>query len=221
MTGWAFLNKHVVLPVIHVTSDDGSLVQSLKSSDIAREAGADGVFVIGHGVNWTAVLAAHFKVARRHPDWFVGLNCLDLNPSNMFFMCSYADAIWTDRVQRARSDMPLWFGGTCFKYQAGCPSERVLIGRTEEAISLGVDVVTTSGPETGTPPDVQKIATMHSVVSAHEGKKLAIASGLSAENVKQFLPYADAFLVASSIESPNGGLDATKTSEFVRSVREG
>src|SRR3989344_2491051 len=60
-----------------------------------------------------------------------------------------------------------------------------------------VDTVTTSGDKTGSPPDVAKVQAMREAIRPHDS--LALASGVSVENVALFKPYVDTFLVASSI----------------------
>jgi predicted TIM-barrel enzyme len=71
-----------------------------------------------------------------------------------------------------------------------------------------MDAVCTSGPGTGKAADVSKIATMHKAVGS-EGA-IALASGVTAENVSTYLPYVDAFLVGTGIEARFGVLDAAK-----------
>jgi len=73
-----FKNKHVVLPVVHV-SDEG---QALRNVAVAREAGADGVFLINHAISSEALLAIYCRVAAEHK-WWIGLNCLDLSPFSL------------------------------------------------------------------------------------------------------------------------------------------
>ena len=49
---------------------------------------------------------------------------------------------------------------------------------------------------------------------------LAIASGISLENVEQFLPYSDAFLVATSLLKPGTeDFDPQRVKDLVRAVR--
>src|SRR3989344_5531922 len=60
-----------------------------------------------------------------------------------------------------------------------------------------VDTVATSGDKSGSPPDVAKVQAMREAIRPHDS--LALASGVSVENVALFKPYVDTFLVASSI----------------------
>lgn len=76
--------------------------------------------------------------------------------------------------------------------------------RPGDILRAGVDVVTTSGPGTGEPPTVEKLATMRQALG---DRALAVASGITPENVEPFLPYVDAFLVATGIEHRFGYLE--------------
>ena len=59
------------------------------------------------------------------------------------------------------------------------------------------DVITTSGTGTGIAPNLKKRREVKDGVAGR--KPIAIASGVSAANVVDILPYVDHFLVASSI----------------------
>jgi predicted TIM-barrel enzyme len=48
---------------------------------------------------------------------------------------------------------------------------------------------------------------------------LAIASGISAKNVRQFMPLAQAFLVASSVTDPGELTNAEKVRELVGAAK--
>ena len=90
-----FPRRHAVLPVIHVTSSD----QALRNSQIARDAGADGVFLINHGMAAPSLLDIHATVADVHPDWWIGVNCLDLSPTEVFAAVSEkVSGVWVDNA---------------------------------------------------------------------------------------------------------------------------
>jgi predicted TIM-barrel enzyme len=130
---------------------------------------------------------------------------------------------------------PLYFGGVAFKHRAHIPDER-LGAVAAEAAASGVDVVTTSGTQTGTPPTVEKIRRMWeglasdriaAAVPAYLARKvvtrhpLAVASGITPKNVRPFLPYVDAFLVASGIESKFGVFDPARVRALADIIHEG
>ena len=62
-----------------------------------------------------------------------------------------------------------------------------------------MDVVTTSGERTGKPPEVTKISDMKNAIG---NTPLGIASGISIDNISDYIPIADCFLVASSMLQP-------------------
>lgn len=217
-----FPQKHTVLPVVHVTS----LEQALRNVGIAQQAGADGVFLIGHDLWWTALSAIHVEVKEAFPDFWVGVNFLDLTPEQALRVGSgrklHSDelriptqGIWTDNYSHApRPDNfnGLSFGGVAFKYQIQ-PTNLVL--NSQDAKQY-MDVVVTSGTGTGKAPNVEKIKTMKEAIGDFP---LAIASGITTKNVVDFLPYADCFMVATGISSSDDELDPGLTDLLVRMVR--
>lgn len=207
--------------VVHVTSVD----QAHRNLDIALRGGADGMFLIQHGGDETLPLfdiqesyLACFDEYESKP--WIGVNKLQFNPLDAFLTYSglQTNGVWCDdsfptdtyftlRTWLARQlqagGTPLYFGGVAFKYRGEVPASRLGIVTCRAAET--VDVVTTSGEQTGTPPSVEKILTMRAALGGNV--PLAIASGISAENVKDYLPYVDAFLVASSISQKFDELD--------------
>lgn len=222
-----FSNRHAILPVIHVES----LEQALRNTKIARDAGSDGVFLINHGMADEALLAVHDAVADAHPGWWVGVNCLGLSPEQVFAVVSpKVGGVWIDNagIEEGQEDQPyaervsavrqsralgcLYFGGVAFKYQRH-------VDDLEAACRVAaryMDVVTTSGPGTGHAADVEKIRRMK---QALDGTPLAIASGITPENVADYLPYADSFLVATGISRSFTELDPVRVRALVERAR--
>lgn len=221
-----FRRRHVVLPVIHVVSAE----QALRNARIAFDAHADGVFLINHGMQWDELLRIHDIVDRAFPGRWIGVNCLDLAPEQVFAQISERVAgVWVDDA-RIREDLPeqtaaaalararvaagkpaLYFGGVAFKYQRAVDD----VGRAARIAAGYVDVVTTSGPGTGRPADREKIAAMKAALGA---TPLAIASGITPENVGDYLPIADCFLVATGISSAFDELDPARVRALVDRV---
>ena len=222
-----FPGRHAVLPVIHVDSPD----QALRSAQVARAAGSDGVFLINHTMRDDALLAIHEAVADAHPGWWVGVNCLGMTPERVFAAVSPKVAgVWADnaRIDEGREDQPyaervlairqarapgcLYFGGVAFKYQR--PVEDLEAACRVAARHM--DVVTTSGPGTGHAADLEKIRRMKRALA---NTPLAIASGITPENVGDYLPHADAFLVATGISESFTELDPARVRALVERVR--
>lgn len=205
-----FGDRRVLLPVIHCINER----QVRAAADVAHENHADGVFLINQGgmaVESIPDLAA--SIASTIP--FVGINLLGGSRAALLNAAHFAlDAIWSDRCDLTKHDRAtangafcyegLFFGGVAFKYQ---PAVDDVGAAVREALDEAVDVITTSGDKTGEPPALAKIVAMKEAAGEHA---LGIASGITPENVRPFLPYADAFLVATGIESTFGTFDPAR-----------
>ena len=221
---------HVVLPVIHVAAPD----QALRNSEVAREAGAQGVFLINHGtMSGRALLQVHQQVTAAFPHWWVGVNCLDLEPREMISRAtSKLDGVWVDNalIVEERKEQPgaeevlnerekrawsgLYFGGVAFKYQRHVED----YAKAAWLAARFMDVVTTSGPATGQAAEVDKIAAMKKALGDYP---LAIASGITPENVADFMPHADCFLVATGISRTFEELEPARVRSLMEAVRNG
>lgn len=222
-----FNNFPVILPVIHVESLD----QTLRNVEIARQHDSDGVFLINHGSSCLDLLAIHHNVFNEFPDWWLGVNCLDLEPWEIFDKLTPEVAgVWVDnayideqtehqrtaeKIQDARTKsgwQGLYFGGVAFKYQRE-------VSELERAALLAtpyMDIVTTSGPGTGKAAQVSKIQRMKQAIGSFP---LAIASGITPENVHHYLNLADCFLVATGISHNLTELDPKLVRNLVARVR--
>lgn len=222
-----FQRLPVILPVIHVESLD----QALQNARIARAAGCDGLFLINHRDSYADLLAIHGAVHAEYPDWWIGVNCLDIAPWQVFDVIDQRVAgVWVDnagideaaesqdfaeRVARARenSSWPgLYFGGVAFKYQRPVSD----LARAARLATGYVDVVTTSGPGTGQAAHVGKIRTMKEAIGDFP---LAIASGISTQNVHHYLGISDCFLVATGISKSWTELDPKRVANLMLHAR--
>ena len=86
------------------------------------------------------------------------------------------------------------FTGLAFKYQ---PQPKDIELACKESI-LTSDVSTTSGPGTGKAAAINKILELRSHLGEHP---MAIASGVSVDNIENYKGIVDYLLVASSITS--------------------
>jgi len=223
----SFKNKHMIYPVIHVKDEE----QAIRNTQIAKDAGCDGVFLINHGIYAQTLIQIHSKVAKEFPKWWIGINCLGLTPHQMFYHSTpEMSGIWTDNAGiyedldeqieaegikeiRGKNEWKgTYFGGIAFKYQREVTD---LESICKKAMPY-VDVITTSGPGTALAADVNKIERMHSALGEWP---LAIASGITAENVEDYLDKATCFLVASGINKTWDDLDETLVKQLVDKVR--
>ena len=202
------LLKKKFYPVIHSIDPfrQNGINHALQNTRIAIENGADGVFLIGHRMRFTQLTYLYDHVRKQFPDTWIGINFLDLGARKIWAgleavakRCVNVNALWIDTLPEYRLNIPpkiQIFGGVAFKYIDPNLSGDALATACIEARRC-VDVATTSGEETGSPPSIQKLATIRAALRG--GMPVAVASGVSEENVSTLLPYVDMFLVASSI----------------------
>ncbi len=225
-----FKNRHVILPVVHTVS----LKQVISNTTIALESGADGVFLINHRISYLELLYIYEFASAKFSGFWIGVNFLDLRPFETFDMIFKKGlrvaGVWVDnaridgssRYQYQPEEIKkliiknnwngLYFGGVAFKYQPH-------IDDLEKAARIAwhfMDVITTSGPATGEPAEIEKIRRMKSAIGR---KPLAIASGITSENVRNYL-MADCFLVATGISWDFANFNPGKLSLLVKTVRE-
>lgn len=223
-----FRSTKVVLPVIHV-DDEG---QALRNARNASDCGADGIFLSNHDLPWIELLEIHQTVQDHYPDWWIGVNCLDLSPEEVFGKMAVSVAgVWTDNakilenmdeqpfaekimeVKRKSGWKSLYFGGVAFKYQRH-------VTKLRDAAMIAtryMDVITTSGPATGKPAPIEKIRIMKEAIGDFP---VAIASGITPENVTDYLLYAYCLLVATGISLNFIELEEKLLLEVVRKVRQ-
>lgn len=218
-----------VLPVIHLL--DGKT--AYEQAKLAFGVGADGVFLISHGNQDQLVMQLAAAWKKRHPDWNLGWNLLGVNAADslLFARLAEIDMVWTDRPgvgSRGASDVgravaaalqntnaPRVFGSVAFKYQA---PEADPAGAAVQAMNHRM-LPTTSGPGTGHAPDVEKARIMAAAVARGPlGGELAVASGMTPENVTAFLPYFTHYLVATGVSEDEHHFDEARLAQFVEKV---
>ena len=121
-----------------------------------------------------------------------------------------------DAYLAARSDtgwQGLYFGGTAFKTQRDIPINQVPV--VAKRAAAFVDVVTTSGRGTGIAADAERVRIMRAAIP---DAAMGLASGVTPENVRNYLPYVDAYLVASGIEKSFGVLDPERTKALAENI---
>lgn len=223
-----FSKRNTLLIVVHVESD----TQALRNTEIAKEAGADGVFLINHDIPSTKLLKIYRKVRQHYPDWWIGINSLDLSPlQTIESVPSDVSGIWVDEAgldeeaddvvlvarsnwarRQQRNDWSgLYFGGVAFKYQKYVSDPARIVRHAMKYM----DVITTSGEKTGSPPDIEKIRAMRSAIGEFP---LAIASGITPENIAQYLDLVDCFLVATGVSRGFCELDAERVKGLVKTI---
>ena len=225
-----------IYPVVHINSPK----QGVEQAELALNCGADGVYLIDHHQNQQQDIISVFNaLTDNNPNTYIGVNFL-YEPSALQsfmlidkavkdgYMKRLPNGLWVDDASKSlneiweyrKSDLALstvrYLGGVAFKYTKDY-TENPLIAATE-ARYLGkyVDVIVTSGPGTSKSPSVRKIAAMKQEAD-FLGKPLAVASGVSAENLHEYDGNIDEVLVSSSVETtPYSGIFIeSKLSELI------
>lgn len=205
-------------PVIHLRDD----AQGHREAEKAYDAGADGVFFIHHAGDDTMAVRVAQAVKIRYPEWYVGINLLASGPVAAFEQAITAglNAIWADAVgvssegltpvahelRRLHLVHPFIdiFAGVAFKYQPTDPNPN---GTIYQLSDLGW-IPCTSGKATGSAAEVGKVEGLATASSTG----LGLASGVTLDNVAQYLPHVSHFFVASSISEDDYTLDFERMS---------
>lgn len=224
-------------PVVHVESE----AQAAEQVSLAREADADGAWLINHdpAMGCYGLLDIFRKVRQKNPEFWLGLNFLDLVAleamclvvDESHIMGNRVDGLWTDDaligadaedlrassvwgVKHNRGWSGLYFGGVAFKGQRHVSD----VAAEAKRAAPHMDVVTTSGVATGVAAPVERVRSMREALSY---RPLALASGVTVENALDYLPYVDHFLVASGISRSFHELDFDRTRQLAAIIHGG
>lgn len=186
---------------------------------IAFGEGANGVFLINHRNPAVQLRWWYDTVREKYPKEWVGVNFLGLTNEDAWKLTRYSTSgLWVDdggirenatepaalarafKEQRNSTWDGLYFGGVAFKGQEDVRNPAFVA----KLAAPYMDVITTSGPRTGEPPDLEKIKAMRAAVP---GAPLAVASGMTEKNIDPYLPFVDCFLVATGISKDFYELD--------------
>lgn len=234
-----------IFPVVHIGEN---LNEAARQAHIAHELGAKGVYLIDHhnGSRDTRPLFQLVNAIKTEDaSRYVGVNILGFGPEAAIRHISeefeegddlqfVPDSLWNDDMRHGRLD-PMQamrlksfrpeladlsiHGGVAFKYTRTFTEDPETASAEVTVLKDTVDVVTTSGAGTGTPPSVEKIAAMKQAIGE---QKLAVASGISLDNIHKYQGILDQILVASSVETyPGSGVfDKRELQDFIDAARE-
>ena len=215
----------LVYPVIHHLDAP----TTFSEIQVARTCGADGVFLISHdGADLELVDVARTAI-RENAGFPIGLNLLSMGcvQAAMMALEAGSDMLWADdmgvdsqgltaagqemaTIARDHPRLQL-FASVAFKYR---PHEPNPVGAAAHARAAGF-IPTTSGDATGHAPDPQKIFAMG------EGGALAIASGMTPENVATYAPALTHILVATGVSRTEHHIDPAKLTAFIGNLKQG
>lgn len=220
------MSRPQVHVVVHVLGAD----QAIEQVRVAQGEGADGAWLIDHAGDHHRLRRTMSAVRDVVPDFWLGVNFLDLTVDRAAaFVDARMDGLWSDnacvhvnedreialralRVRASRGWEGHYFGGVAFKGQR---LEEDVADAAERAIGL-MDVVTTSGAGTGLAAPEEKLRRMHAALAGR--CPLALASGVTPENVETYLPYVSFLLVATGVSETFHKIDPKKLQRLVARV---
>ena len=220
---WEHIMRTAVWPVVHLDADT---TRTMRQVDVAVQAGADGVFLIQMHGHDDLIDPQVALIRTKHPALPLGVNFLSLGARagverSLGLGCQ---ASWSDRscvrgdgcdpeaaeIAAVLRDHPghMFFASVAFKYQAVEPNPHQA---AQHARDLGF-VPTTSGVATGSAPDVGKLQAMHHTAA---DPLLAVASGVTPENVRAMAPFVSHVLVATGVSDGEDLFDFERLARLV------
>lgn len=216
--------KPLIIPVIHHRDRETTLAEA----KLAIECDADGVMLISHAGKDEELLEVAGAAQRASRLFPVGVNLLSMSAIDAAKCAQELGLswVWADAMgvtsrgldemgqqlqdfARVHPQMTL-FAGVAFKYQEPEPDP---VEAAHQARLAGF-VPTTSGAATGQAPDIEKIRSMG------RSGVLAIASGMTPENVGSYAPFLTHVFVATGVGRTEYHIDPAKLSRLVKVARE-
>jgi len=209
--------------VIHTITN--GLQHALEQTEIAKRAGADGVFLIPDYAkgNKRATTEDQFlclkKLKEVLPDFPIGVNFLrapeTLVPRLYTIQPDFfqSDSSSVTGIEKSKLSKTEFFLGVAFKYSQNVHLTGSALKEHCEKVSAIADIPTTSGDATGSAADMQKIREIRSYLSP--GARLGIASGVTEQNVQSYLQEGVTdFLVATSLVENVSEIDSSDILSF-------
>jgi hypothetical protein len=190
--------KTELIPVIHMLDEQ----QVYKNIELCQKCSIEKVFLINHRVATFDLLTCAMNAKILYEEMWIGINMLGIETVTAISKeYPLINGLWSDETitledYTKREFTGLYFGGLAFKYQ---PQPTDLELACKNAI-LTTDVACTSGSGTGKAPTMAKINAIREYLGDHP---MAIASGVSIDNIESYKGIADYLLVASSITDKN------------------
>jgi len=213
-------------PVIHYLD----MATTIRNAEIADKAGCAGIFLIHMAGQDSLLDQAAIEIKRAFPRLTIGINRLATDPLTSIRqnVSVGADSTWCDvcgvtsagvdtlgvslQTELAKHRGHNLFGSVAFKYQRidPYPPKAALL-----AAEAGF-IPTTSGTATGSAPEIGKIA---AIAAALPNRSLAVASGITPENVSCFVPHVKHFLVSTGISKSFYLFDEAKVRGLIAVLR--
>lgn len=213
-----------VWPVIHVCD----IPTALENARIAAGCGVAGAMLISHDGDERLVDRCAWEIRLLGQTGLrLGVNYLTLGVDRAVRRSQYQGyATWCDdpgvrspvgatdaaiEACRFGPKLPV-FAGVAFKGQSPDPDP----GATARAVTMLGFIPTTSGIVTGIAPDDGKLWALRRALP--DDAPLAVASGVTADNVARMVPHVTHVLVATGISKSFHEFDARKLEQLMREV---
>jgi uncharacterized protein len=217
---WEIFTSRAFLAVILAFSKE----QAHRNARTAFDNGADGIFLMNRSIKPNELVRVYKYVRdrlreKKYPRGWIGLNMLGLDAYAAFLrLPEDANGMWvddsgvtdtsvsisTEEFVKGRAKRPSWhglyFGGVAFSDESDLKDP----GAAARMAKPYMDVVVTSGANVGSAPDPGKI---HEMKRALDDFPLAVAGGITDENVHLYLDWADCLIVGSGIRASVAELD--------------
>lgn len=209
--------KKRLIPVIHLIDTN----QVKENIEICLENNVNHVFLINHQSNYEHLLYVTEDIRYFYPELWIGLNMLDVHPhvslTMNFLKENDINALWIDKTLTLADVSNIQFKGEIFsglnfKYQKQYSDEELI--DVINILKQTSTVACTSGAGTGIEANIDKIKKLKEAIG--DSFPLALASGVSVDNIESYLPYVDDFLVASSItDNKTEIIDSNKLKKLI------
>jgi len=224
-----------IIPVLHMSNKDNlnHNISIIKSLNIKK------IFIINHDYQTLDEIKEEYNyIKSKIKNIWIGINCLTSCETKIFTELSnerfFPDAVWIDNsaIQNSygtknrdkiyesyleykeKGFQGRYFGGFAFKYQK---QPLNLEKATIEATDF-IDIITTSGNGTGVKADIEKIKTIYKNVN--NKNDIAIASGITPDNIKDYIPFINYFLIATGISESFYRLSLEKTKQVINTLNQ-
>lgn len=214
-----------IVPVIH--HKDESL--SMYNAEMCAKNNAYGLFVISMEGDNLGLAALAKRIKNSFPQLKVGINLLGYSAIDSIYEgLNYSlDMTWSDYPIVTGSSISneakliqeelvntkhLFFNSVAFKYQR---VEKNISQAVLNSQSLGF-IPTTSGEATGKAADLSKLQVMKQALKNYP---LGIASGLTPDNVIEYIPFIEYGLVATGISQDFHTFDEFKLKDIIQKTK--
>jgi predicted TIM-barrel enzyme len=214
-----------IIPVIHHINEE----LTIKNAQLCFENNVYGLFIISMEEDNHGLSALAKKIKNEFPILKMGVNHLGYQAIESVYEClNYSlDMIWSDepivtsyeikeeayKIQEELKNSSLkFFNSVAFKYQA---EEKNIEKAVYNSKKLGF-IPTTSGQATGVAAEVEKIQKMKKELGDYP---LAIASGLTPENIDTYNKMIEYGLVATGISKSFYEFDEKKLKAILKKIK--